>query len=36
VERLTKFEFMTNSRTAKVLSVTIPQSLLLGADEVIQ
>jgi putative ABC transport system substrate-binding protein len=36
VERPTKFEFMTNSRTAKVLSLTIPPSLLLRADEVIQ
>ena len=36
IEQPTKFEFMTNSRTAKVLSPTIPQSLLLRADEVIQ
>ena len=36
IEQPTKFEFMTTSRTAKVLSLTIPQSLLLRADEVIQ
>jgi hypothetical protein len=36
IEQPTKFEFMTNSRTAKVLSPTIPRSLVLRADEVIQ
>jgi len=36
VEWPTKFESMTDSRTAKVLSLTIPQSLLLRADEAIQ
>jgi len=36
IDQPTKFEFMTNSRTPKVLSLTIPQSLLLRADEVIK
>ena len=36
IEQPTKFEMVVNLKTAKALGITIPQSVLLQADELIK
>ena len=36
IQQVTKVEFVVNLRTAKLLGVTVPPSLLAGADEVVE
>jgi putative ABC transport system substrate-binding protein len=36
IERPTKFEMVVNTKTAKTLGLTLPNSIIVSADEVIE
>jgi putative tryptophan/tyrosine transport system substrate-binding protein len=36
IERPTKFEMVVNMKTAKMLGLTVPNSIIVSADEIIE
>jgi len=36
MEQPTRYEFVINLKTAKILAITVPESIMLRADEVIR
>jgi putative ABC transport system substrate-binding protein len=36
IERPTKFEMVVNTKTAKTLGLTLPNSIIVSADEIIE